>query len=350
MGGAWATGGVFTTGGARTTAGTLASGGMAAGGESSVPPSCRALTTPCLGRDCCESINVTPGSYLRGRSEVVGVGDYYDAVADPEVPEHVAQVSYPFALDKFEVTVARFRAFVGEYDTWHAFGLNPRVGSGAHPSIPGTGWQQIWFDDTAHVPADAAALIALLHCHASYATWTDEPSSLSDNLPINCVNWYMAAEFCIWDGGRLPTETEWEYVAANGSANQLYPWGSAAPDVSRANYSDTDNTPFLPVGSKPAGAGALGHLDLAGSVNEWVFDSLGFNIYPQYATTPCVDCYFTSESGVFGGTTPNNVLRGGAWDSDASWARAAHRGGTTRYVASHSNGIRCARTPTPNLQ
>ena len=38
-----------------------------------------------------------------------------------------------------------------------------------------------------------------------------------ENLPINCVNWCEAYAFCIWDGGFLPSEAEWEYAAAGGS-------------------------------------------------------------------------------------------------------------------------------------
>lgn len=232
----------------------------------------------------------------------------------------------------------------------HVFGADSKVGkvgAGAHPTLPGTGWKQIWSDDTVNFPLSSAMLVAQLHCEPGKETWTDAPSPSTENLPINCINWYVASAFCIWDGGRLPTETEWEYVAANGSDNRLYPWGNTAPNNLTANYSDTDNTPFLPVGSKPAGAGALGHLDLGGSMAEWVFDSFGLIVYAAYANAPCEDCYHTSESGINGGTEPINCLRGGAWTLPASWARSAQRSGFNRYISDPNAGIRCARSVTP---
>ena len=61
-----------------------------------------------------------------------------------------------------------------------------------------------------------------------YSTWTNTAST-QENLPINCVNWWESYAFCIWDGGFLPSESEWEYAAAGGSQQREYPWGSAAP-------------------------------------------------------------------------------------------------------------------------
>ena len=51
-----------------------------------------------------------------------------------ETPEHDVTVS-AFSLDKYEITVGRFRKYVEAYDHLAA---PPAVGSGAHPNIPGT--------------------------------------------------------------------------------------------------------------------------------------------------------------------------------------------------------------------
>jgi formylglycine-generating enzyme required for sulfatase activity len=110
---------------------------------------------------------------------------------------------------------------------------------------------------------------------------------------------------------------------------------------------DTDNTPFLPVGSKPAGAGTLGHLDLSGSMWEWVFDSLSMIVYQTFATKTCIDCFFTGEGGLYGGTTPTNALRGGGWSLPTAYLRSAHRGGHGRFDPLPVTGMRCARPAVP---
>ena len=46
---------------------------------------------------------------------------------------------------------------------------------------------------------------------------------------MNCINSYEAVAFCIWDGGFLPTLSEWGYAAAGGNEQREYPWGATAP-------------------------------------------------------------------------------------------------------------------------
>jgi formylglycine-generating enzyme required for sulfatase activity len=142
-----------------------------------------------------------------------------------------------FRLDRYEVTVGRFRKFV---DSAHGAGtqaLPPQPGSGEHPHVSGTGWQASF---SSMLVINEGQLRAALPCDAMFATWTDAPGG-NDNRPINCITWYEAFAFCIWDGGCLPTEAEWNYAAAGGSEQRALPWSQPPyaltnDDTSYASY------------------------------------------------------------------------------------------------------------------
>ena len=246
-----------------------------------------------------------------------------------EVPEHAASVA-AFYLDTFETTVGRFRRFVQQYN-----GTPPSQGAAAHPLIAGSGWQSAW---NASLPSTQAALISNLKCSSSYQTWTDAVGA-NEQYPINCLNWYEAFAFCAWDGGRLPTEAEWEFAAAGGSENRLYPWGPQTPDATRDLFNDIP--PFVNVGSHPAGVGRWGHHNLAGSIMEFALDWFDANWYSG-AGAPCHDCAnLTASTG--------RSLRGGSWN--ATGTNPAGLRSVMRYDASvplpirYHLGVRCARNP-----
>jgi cysteine-rich repeat protein len=270
--------------------------------------SCEGLPANCGSEgndDCCASAIVPGGTFQRGN--------------DAAYPATISS----FALDKYEVSVGRYRKFVA------AAAAQPGNGAGAHPLIPNSGWQTTW---------DSAQLsnpFSLDFCVVGLQTYDE--TGKNDRLPMNCVNWYQAFEFCLWDGGRLPTEAEWEYAATGGDSQFLYPWGNQPPNPDYAVYrcSTCDST-LLPaaVGSKPLGAGKYGHLDLAGSVNEWLLDYWS-DKYP----TPCNDCAVVRVTAAF------RDARGGSWREDASLLSATHRAGLATGYVSANSGLRCARQP-----
>lgn len=99
------------------------------------------------------------------------------------------------------------------------------------------------------------------------------PIQGTEKQPVSFVSLDDAIAFTKWksqtDGGtyRLPTEQEWEYVARNGSKENLYPWGDDWID-GNAVMGRSDSEP-ADVGSKPQGANIWGVLDLIGNVYEW---------------------------------------------------------------------------------
>jgi sulfatase modifying factor 1 len=298
-------------------------------------PSCTGMTgTECNSESCCASIAVPGGTFAMGRGtescDGCSRGCPSGVACEPEErPEHPATVS-SFALDRYEVTVGRFRAFVDAAAGTQ--GSPPEAGAGAHPLIPGSGWDSAW---NTFLPADQATLMAWVSCEPTEQTWTDMAGA-NETYPMNCVSWYEAFAFCIWDGGRLPTEAEWEYAAAGGEENRVYPWGNNVTEPLPANYMRNHATPLLDVGSEPLGNGRWGHADLAGSMSELIFDGYSADWYTT-TRTGCSDCADLSTASYRG-------FRGGNWASGPYYLRAAHRSFCEPDFHIGVFGFRCSRS------
>ncbi len=204
-------------------------------------------------------------------------------------PVHAVTLNQ-FLIDKFEVTNGRYEACVNS-------------GACSAPQRRGSFTRGSYFGDAAFA-----------------------------QFPVVNVTWDQAQTFCQAQGGRLPTEAEWEYAATGGDGRR-YPWGNDF-DSSLVPVSAGDT---LAVGSFPGGISPFGAYDMAGNVLEWVSDwySQGF-----YASSP-------AENPTGPDTGNQKVLRGGSFGAgDASLYLT-----TRRYIRNPAGadvdiGFRCVQ-PLP---
>ena len=174
----------------------------------------------------------------------------FPGVFEDETPVHAVTIS-DFSLDRQEVTNARFLGFVGARPEWRK----------------------------AAVPSSA-------HNGRYLEDWTagrPQPDRLDH--PVVFVTWHAAQAFCLWAGGRLPTEAEWEYAARAGGDAE-FPWGEALPSPEAANYSASKLGTTVAVGSYPANEWGL--QDLAGNVWEFVLDEWVTPYAPETQVDPVV--------------------------------------------------------------
>ncbi len=268
-----------------------------------------------------------------------------------DVPTYLRSVS-GFYLDRFEVTVGRFGEFFRAYE---ASGI-PVDGAGSHPRIAGTGWNSAWttLPDSQNpvdpqnpsgvkkpaVPqlqGDLDQQLKRVVPGAPTCTWDRGDST----LPITCVNWYVAFAFCIWDGGRLPTEAEWNFAASAGQGFP-YPWSRQLTDeMVTTDYANYEGTTPVRVGSYTIGRGFFtrgqenqGHDDLAGNAAEWVSDANN----PDMSQEELTD-YMAPWTGV----STDRISRGGAFSGSFVDVRSGTRVFQKAETISPYQGFRCAR-------
>ncbi len=185
------------------------------------------------------------------------------------------------------------------------------------------------------------------------------PTPGKETHPATGLTWAEARAFCGAQGKALPTEAQWEKAARGGCERgddptacdpadlRPYPWGTAAPDCSRANHQQlgAGGPPklcaggTLPVDALPDGSGPYGHAQLAGNAWEWVSDPWHPGVYREAQRT--------DPAGPAAGE--HHVLRGGGWSTFPTNMRAANR--FHDLVMGSPAGVRCARPtvePTPD--
>jgi formylglycine-generating enzyme required for sulfatase activity len=167
------------------------------------------------------------GTEIEGGS-MNGVDVQYPWEDSPRRFHEHAMTIKPFFIDKFPVTNAQFKLFLGA---------------------------------THYAPRDNGDFLRNWKDGTYPAGW--------DNRPVTWVSLEDARAYAAWAGKRLPHEWEWQFAAQSTDA-RAYPWGN---DWNPSNVSTPDTGRTMhgpePVGAHPGGASQYGVQDLVGSVWQW---------------------------------------------------------------------------------
>jgi formylglycine-generating enzyme required for sulfatase activity len=232
---------------------------------------------PCA--NCPTMIALPAGSFTMGNN-----------ASDPsEKPAHHVTIGTPFAIGKYEVTVAQWNACVTAGACQHL--ANGTPGMNDHP-----------------------------------------------NAPVRNVSWDDAQQYVKWLGKtsgksfRLPTEAEWEYAARGGTATPYW-WGT---QMRKGNADCKEcGDPWRAEAPDEVGSFApnpYGLYDTSGSVWEWVSDCW----HNSYKGAPAKDSTWDD---------PNcrvRVIRGGSWRDGASYMLTSTRFKYDASVRYSQNGFRVA--------
>jgi gamma-glutamyl hercynylcysteine S-oxide synthase len=299
--------------------------------------SASAISPPDFGRLDPDSLSVqrSPLSAAADQAMIaVPQGDYpMGRTSGPQDQRPQHEVRLPaFRIDRIEVTNTAFAEYLnalklevsGSFDigridaanasdTSYALLAEGREGSGRYPII---------------ALDDEQSRIVL-----EEGRFTAAPGY--EDHPVAETTWAGARAYCLWRGGDLPSEAQWE-AAARGTDDRLYPWGDAPPDAATVFISGQSGVTGR-VGGRLAGASPFGVLDMSGSMAEW---TLSLKLPYPYSATDGRDAP---------GPSGERVTRGGdyVYDRDPETLTVSHRSGFSNAPErGHRHiGFRCAAAP-----
>ena len=271
----------------------------------------RRLPTSRRTPDDTERVTIPAGPFLMGTTDET-------SAYDNERPQHRVEVG-PFSIDKYPVTARRYAKFVaaGGYRRQHLWSED--------------GWT--WILEQGHagpqgwMPDLSGGWLVKRFGHVT---------PLNPAEPVHHISFHEAEAFARWEGGRLPTEPEWEKAAAWDPTTQrsrTYPWGDAPPTPDLANLDHIHWGP-VEIGAYPLGASAYGVEQLLGDTYEWT--TSWFDSYRGYTTFP-----YPEYSEVFFGED-YRVLRGASWATSPEVARNTFRNWDHPIRRQIMSGIRLA--------
>lgn len=267
---------------------------------------------------CASNASTRERVCVPGGAFVLGSRDADLVPAERPSPERVVRVSR-FSVDRHEVTVARFRAA-------RARGIALEAGVTEGP-----------------LTSDAVKA-----CPYSASPRDREGYAMA------CVSFEAARDFCRAEGGRLPTESEWEWMAAAASGTKnLYPTGNEEPSC--------DDVVFgrIPLGGAPGVCGALSKLPVAvfgengqglqdrdvtslgivgltGGVAEWTSDD-----YATFDADAWFDAGRTDPRITVTKKSAPKVVRGASWAAPVLYLKAAVRQSVAPSTSFGGLGLRC---------
>jgi formylglycine-generating enzyme required for sulfatase activity len=152
---------------------------------------------------------------------------------------------------------------------------------------------------------------------------------LGDSLPVQCVTWTEAQEFChrlglrVGRKCRLPTEAEWEYACR---ATQTPPLGDGPALDDVGWWAGNSGHTLHAVATKQPNFWGL--FDMHGGVAEWCLDA--YQVYPPP----------TGEPAGVPEAHPDRMIRGGSFLSPQTDCRAAARANASPETRSSCIGFR----------
>ena len=252
----------------------------------------------------------------------------------PIETQHEVTLTRSFAMKKTEVTQAEWFAVMG---------TSPSYFSACGDDCPVE--RVSWYDALAYCNK-LSEDEGLTPCYTlTGCTGTGTVGGGCAEGPTWCTDGYTCTSVSFagldCEGYRLPTEAEWEYAARAGTSTATYNGDINADDCYATStvlesiawyYNNSNSTTHL-VGEKTANAWGLS--DMLGNIWEWTWD--GYAAYPGGSATDPTG----PESATYRG------LRGGSWDYDARFERAARRFNYSPAGRYPGNGVRPARSLSP---
>jgi formylglycine-generating enzyme required for sulfatase activity len=276
---------------------------------------------------CPELVRITPGRFQMGSTEAEGAaaGIRPDRAAT-ERPAHEVRIEAPFAIGRYEVTVAEFTEFARESGRDFSSCLVLKQGT--------------WTPD-------------------SKASWEMPGYATSSRQPVSCVSAEDAELYVQWlsrrtgQRYRLPSEAEWEY-AARGSADAVRIFAPGDADAcQRVNAGDASfraaRQPKWPTFACDDGFPTVAPVGQYAGNDNGLHDMLG-NIAEFVA-----DCYQPNHDGAPGdgsarkGTSgcAMRVVKGASWAAEPGSLRPAVRQPLPATLRGDGHGLRVLREYPP---